>query len=126
VNPQNSGPKPRPAVAAALCDPERFIQETATAVRASFCHRVEDVKDYARQQPEKALLSALAAGYVLRGLPVFRIGSTFLRILVTLAKPVGIVYGAAKVWQKLQVAGPAKSSANSEKSAESAGKASGQ
>ena len=111
---QEHGPKTGPAVATALRDPERFIQETATAFRASLDQRLNDVKDYTRQQPEKALLSAVAAGYVLRGLPLVHIGSTFVRILVALAKPVGIVYGAAKVWEKLQGARCAKDSENFE------------
>lgn len=86
----------------ALREPDRFVQETAAAARTSCGRCVDDVKEYTRKEPEKAMLSAIAAGYVLRGLPLLRIGGTVVRLLAALVKPVGMVYGGAVMWQKLR------------------------
>ncbi len=63
---------------------------------------VKDAVAYAQLQPEKALLCAVGAGYFLRMLPLKGILGAVIRVLLTLLKPVGLIYGAAKVWQMVQ------------------------
>jgi len=86
----------------ALAQPDRFVQETLAAARAQVERGVTDVTRYARQSPEKALLSALAGGYILRMLPVRCILGGFVRLTLMLLKPAALIYGAAKLWQKTQ------------------------
>jgi hypothetical protein len=88
--------------APALAQPDRFVQETLAAVRAHVERGVTDVTRYAQRSPEKALISALAGGYVLRMLPVTRILGGIVRLTLVLLKPAALIYGAAKLWQKTQ------------------------
>jgi hypothetical protein len=85
-----------------LTQPDRFVQETLAEARAQMDRCVTDITSYAQRSPEKALLSALAGGYLLRMLPVTRILGGAIRLGLTLLKPAAFIYGAAKVWQKAQ------------------------
>ena len=67
---------------------------------------LSDVTAFARRQPEKALLSALAAGYVLRMLPLMGLARFFIRFALCLLKPAAFIYGGAKLWEKVQNSGP--------------------
>ena len=84
-----------------MAQPDRFVQETLSSVRAQADRCLTDVTSYARSSPEKALLSALAGGYVLRMLPLTRILSGVIRLALLLLKPAAFIYGAAKLWQKV-------------------------
>jgi len=85
-----------------LAQPDRFVQETVAAARSQMERCLTDVTSYAQRSPEKALLSALAGGYVLRMLPVTRILAGAIRLVLVLLKPAALIYGAAKLWQKTQ------------------------
>jgi len=65
-----------------------------------------DAVSYTQREPEKALLSALAAGYVLRLLPLAGIVKMFIRLSLALLKPAAFIYGGAKLWQKAQNGAP--------------------
>ncbi len=86
-----------------IAQPDRFVQETLASARAQAERCLDDVTTYARNSPEKALLSAVAGGYLLRMLPVTRILGAFIRFALLLLKPAAFIYGAAKLWQKVQV-----------------------
>lgn len=86
-----------------IAQPDRFVQETLSSVRAQADRCLTDVTSYARSAPEKALLSAVAGGYVLRMLPLTRILSGLIRLALLLLKPAAFIYGLAKLWQKVQV-----------------------
>ena len=76
--------------------------ETVAEARAQIERCVTDISGYAQRSPEKALLSALACGYVLRMLRLTRILSGTIRLALRLLKPAALVYGATKLWQKSQ------------------------
>ena len=84
-----------------LPQPDRFVQECFAMARANMKHCHEEAAGYARQEPEKALLVALAAGYFLRILPVAAILSRILCFALALLKPATLLYGAAKLWYKV-------------------------
>jgi len=92
----------------ALREPDRFVQETVAAARTSLDRCRSDLSAYAQLEPEKALLSALAAGYVLRMLPVAGIVRLLVRLVLGLFKPAALVYGGAKVWEKVRNDAPVK------------------
>ena len=88
-------------VMSALNEPDRFVQETVAAARTTFDRCVAEASDYIRTEPVKALGTAAAAGFALRVLPVARIVNTLLRVTLALVRPAMLVYGGAKVWQKI-------------------------
>ena len=90
------------AAPSGLCDPDRLVRDAATAIKGSLEHGLDTVKDYTRNEPERALISALAAGYVIRSLPLASVASSLFSVVFALAKPVAVVLAGAKVWQKLQ------------------------
>jgi hypothetical protein len=92
--------KTLPSLSSALDNPEGFIAEQFNAARVGADQSVKDVAAYAQLQPEKALLWALGAGYLLRMLPLTGIVGGLVRLLLALLKPAALIYGAAKVWQK--------------------------
>jgi len=58
-----------------------------------------ETEDYIREKPTQSLLYAFLAGYILNRLPLVRILSGALRLLVAALKPAILVYGAAKLYQ---------------------------
>ena len=81
-------------------EPAGFFQEFVTTARAGLDRRLESAADYARMEPEKALASALAAGYVLRMLPLNGILRVMLRLGLALLKPAALIYGGAKLFER--------------------------
>ena len=99
-------------ISSALENPEAFIAENYNAARAGVESSLKDAAAYAQLQPEKALLWALGAGYLLRMLPLASILGALIRVLLTLLKPAALIYGGAKIWQKAQLfVAPSSSSA---------------
>jgi hypothetical protein len=97
-------------VSFALREPDRFLEEILVTARANLERCVGDVAEYARQKPEKALLSAVATGYVLRMLPVTGLLRLFLRFALTLIKPAALIYTGAQFWHKIQPRAPTPTS----------------
>ncbi|MDZ4401170.1 hypothetical protein [Prosthecobacter sp.] len=69
-----------------------ITQARTTAQRA-----IDQTVAYAHDNPDKALLYALAAGYVLRTLPVTRVLGSVLRVALPLIKPAALCYGISRV-----------------------------
>jgi hypothetical protein len=97
-------------MAIALREPDRFLEETVAAARENLERCVSEIRDCAQQQPEKALLGALATGCVLRVLPLSRLVRTCVRLGFAMLKPAVVIYGGAKLWQMLQDRGQANDS----------------
>jgi len=71
-------------------------------------YRTEAV-DFARRDPEKALLWAVAAGYVLRLLPITRILGLVLSVLQLAWMPVALFFGGRALLAKIEGSAPAGS-----------------
>ena len=63
---------------------------------------LSETEDYVRERPAQSLLWAFVAGYILNRLPLGRILSGLLRLLMVAAKPAVLIYGAAKLYQAAQ------------------------
>lgn len=83
------------------------------SIEAGINALIEDVKHQAsngyhrceariRKSPGKAVLAAVAAGYVLHRLPLRAILVTKVRLLTALAPPAMLAFGAAKLCEYLQ------------------------
>ena len=60
---------------------------------------LSETEDYVREKPAQSLLWAFVAGYILNRLPLGRILSGLLRLLMVALKPAMLIYGAAKLYQ---------------------------
>jgi hypothetical protein len=60
---------------------------------------VEQTEDYVRANPTQSLLYAVAAGFILDRLPIFRIFGAVVRLLLMAFKPAILIYGATKLYQ---------------------------
>lgn len=72
------------------------------------CHKTED---QIRTSPISSVLTAAAIGYILRFVPIVNILGGLLSLLLALAKPLIICFGAIKVYEYLRAqsqASPAK------------------
>jgi hypothetical protein len=78
--------------------PERGVQWVKDQVEAV----LSETKDYVREKPAQSLLCAFAAGYVLNRLPLGRIVSGLVRLLIVALRPAILIYGAAKLYQSAQ------------------------
>jgi hypothetical protein len=63
---------------------------------------LSDTEDYVREKPAQSLLYAFIAGYILNRLPIGRILSGLLRLLVVALRPAILIYGATKLYQAAQ------------------------
>jgi hypothetical protein len=95
---QQSSDKKEPTL---LEEPDRFLVEVAGDVRDRTGDIVEGAVSFARREPKEALIWALAAGYVLRILPLTRIVRFFLVVALGLVKPLSFFFGAIKTYQQL-------------------------
>jgi hypothetical protein len=91
-------PKKEVGLAAqAFSEPDRFVDDAIEKFRVNAQQLRSDAVSYVKREPQKALLSALAAGYVLRTLPVLPIVGLLARVTVGAFKPLALLYLAAKV-----------------------------
>lgn len=103
IEPVKSTPSSSPPsspVLTALRDPDHFLIESAGAARARLDQCLGNAVTYAREQPEKALGSALLAGYVLRILPLAGLVRLVIGIVAALLKPALVVYAGARLWKQ--------------------------
>jgi hypothetical protein len=75
--------------------PERGLHWVKEQVETT----LSETEDYIREKPAQSLLCAFVAGYILNRLPLGRILSGLLRLLVVALKPAILIYGAAKLYQ---------------------------
>ena len=78
--------------------PERGVQWVKDQVDTV----LSETEDYVREKPAQSLVWAFVAGYVLNRLPLGRILSGLLRLLIVALKPAILIYGAAKLYQAAQ------------------------
>jgi hypothetical protein len=64
--------------------------------------RLEKCEDCIRNSPSKAMLIAVAAGYLLQRLPVRSILATQVRLLGALTTPALLAFGTIKIFEALQ------------------------
>lgn len=62
-------------------------------------------EDYVRQNPSQAVLSALAAGFVLRLLPLGAIIGALVRLALFAVRPAIFIYGAVSLYKHFQEGG---------------------
>jgi uncharacterized membrane protein len=108
-------------VLSALKEPDRFVQDTLAAARAGVDQCVADATHFARTEPIKALAAAGAVGFAIRILPVTRIVNSLFHVALALLKPAVLVYGGAKVWQKMHAGGVTHDNGEQERSDDDAG-----
>jgi hypothetical protein len=78
--------------------PERGVQWVKDQVEAV----LSETEDYVREKPAQSLMWAFVAGYVLNRLPLGRVLSGLLRLLIVALRPAILIYGAAKLYQAAQ------------------------
>jgi hypothetical protein len=78
--------------------PERGVQWVKDQVEAV----LSETEDYVREKPAQSLMWAFVAGYVLNRLPLGRVLSGLLRLLIMALRPAILIYGAAKLYQAAQ------------------------
>jgi hypothetical protein len=78
--------------------PERGVQWVKDQVGTV----LSETEGYVREKPAQSLVWAFVAGYVLNRLPLGRILSGLLRLLIVALKPAILIYGAAKLYQAAQ------------------------
>lgn len=64
--------------------------------------RYQECENRIRSSPTKAVLGAVAAGYLMHRLPMRAIVVTQVRVLAALTPPALLLFGAAKVFEFLQ------------------------
>lgn len=70
--------------------------------RQGICDRYQKCENRIRKSPTKAVLGAVAAGYLMHRLPMRAIVVTQARILSALTPPALLLFGAAKLFEFLQ------------------------
>lgn len=78
--------------------PERGVQWVKDQVESV----LSETEDYVREKPAQSLMWAFVAGYVLNRLPLGRVLSGLLRLLIMALRPAILIYGAAKLYQAAQ------------------------
>jgi hypothetical protein len=78
--------------------PERGVQWVKDQVEAV----LSETEDYVREKPAQSLVWAFVAGYVLNRLPLGRVLSGLVRLLIMALRPAILIYGAAKLYQAAQ------------------------
>ena len=78
--------------------PERGVQWVKDQIEAV----LSETEDYVREKPAQSLVWAFVAGYVLNRLPLGRVLSGLLRLLIVALRPAILIYGAAKLYQAAQ------------------------
>jgi hypothetical protein len=63
---------------------------------------LEQTEDYVRENPARSMAYALVAGFILNRLPVMRILSALMRLVLIAFKPAILAYGATKLYQAAQ------------------------
>jgi hypothetical protein len=78
--------------------PERGVQW----VKEQFDTVVNETGDYVREKPAQSLMWAFVAGFILNQLPIVRILSGLVRVLMFALRPAILIYGATKLYQATQ------------------------
>lgn len=71
-------------------------------VQQKFSEFQSQGEEYVRQNPSQAVLSALAAGFVLRLLPLGAIIGALVRLALLAVRPAVFIYGAVSLYKHFQ------------------------
>ena len=63
---------------------------------------LEQTEEYVRENPARSVAYALVAGFILNRLPIGRILSALVRLVLIAFKPAILAYGATKLYQAAQ------------------------
>lgn len=81
---------------------EEGVRAMLSNTRQRIRERHQKCENRVRKAPTKAMLGAVATGYILHRLPVRAIVVTQVRVLSALTPPVLLLFGAAKLYEFLQ------------------------
>ena len=81
---------------------EEGVNALLSEAKEKVSQRYYHYEDCVRRSPGKAVIASLAAGYVLNRLPVRSLLVSQVRLLVALAPPTLLAFGAAKLCEFLQ------------------------
>jgi len=70
--------------------------------REQFDELLNETENYVRENPGQSLFYAFVAGLILNRLPVGRILSGVVRLLLFALRPAILIYGATKLYQALE------------------------
>lgn len=82
--------------------PDDLAERTVRYTRDEFERVLQQTEDYVRENPVQSLGYALLAGFILNRLPVGRILSGIVRLLLIAFKPAILIYGATKLYRAAQ------------------------
>lgn len=89
---------------------EQGVNALLGDVKRKACERYQDCERHVRDSPGKAVLVAVAAGYLLHRLPVKSLLVSQVRLAAALTPPTLLAFGAAKLCEFLQNQSRAKTS----------------
>ena len=81
---------------------EDFSQRSLHYAKDQFDTVLSQTEDYVREKPAQSLLYAFLAGFIVNRLPLGRILSGAVRLLLFAAKPAVLIYGATRLYRNTQ------------------------
>ena len=82
--------------------PDDLAQRTVRYTKDEFERVLQQTEEYVREKPVQSLGYALLAGFILNRLPIGRILSGVVRLLLIAFKPAILIYGATKLYRASQ------------------------
>ena len=82
--------------------PDDLAGRTVRYTKDEFERVLQQTEDYVRERPVQSIGYALLAGFVLNRLPIGRILSGVVRLLLIAFKPAILIYGATKLYRASQ------------------------
>ena len=79
-----------------------IAQRSVRYAQDQFSEAITQAEEYVRAKPGQSLLIAFLVGFILNRLPVGRLLSGIVRLLMMALKPAILVYGATKVYEAVQ------------------------
>ena len=67
-----------------------------------FSEAVTQAEEFVREKPGQSLLIAFLVGFILNRLPIGRVLSGLMRLLMAAFKPALLLYGATKIYEVIQ------------------------
>ena len=82
--------------------PDDLAERTVRYTKDEFERVLQQTEEYVRENPVQSLGYALLAGFILNRLPIGRILSGVVRLLLIAFKPAILIYGATKLYRAAQ------------------------
>jgi len=82
--------------------PDDLAERTVRYTKDEFERVLQQTEEYVRENPVQSLGYALVAGFILNRLPIGRILSGVVRLLLIAFKPAILIYGATKLYRAAQ------------------------